>query len=48
MSRFDALLGTDFDGQPVSDVDDVICQDLQEWLNRRGGKVRVLGVNGCL
>ncbi|WP_307674868.1 hypothetical protein [Streptomyces sp. V4I2] len=34
MSRFDALLGTDFDGQPVSDVEDVIYEALDDPRHR--------------
>jgi hypothetical protein len=34
VSRFDALLGTDFDGQPVSDVDDVIYEALDDPRHR--------------
>ncbi|MFI6933128.1 hypothetical protein [Streptomyces sp. NPDC050287] len=34
MSRFDALLGTDFDGRPVSDVDDVIYEALDDPRHR--------------
>ncbi|GAA4032968.1 hypothetical protein OG252_32685 [Streptomyces sp. NBC_01352] len=34
MSRFDVLLGTDFDGQPVSDVDDVIYEALDDPRHR--------------
>ncbi|GCB48007.1 hypothetical protein [Streptomyces sp. NL15-2K] len=34
MSRFDELLGTDFDGQPVSDVEDVIYEALDDPRHR--------------
>lgn len=30
LDRFDGLLGTDFDGRPVDDVEDVICDALDD------------------
>jgi hypothetical protein len=30
VSRVEKLLGTDFDGQPVSDVDDIIYEALDD------------------
>ncbi|MDG9721111.1 hypothetical protein [Streptomyces sp. DH24] len=34
MSRFDTLLGTDFDGRPAGDVEDVIYDGLDDPRHR--------------